>query len=34
MKKLEIQNNLLIVTNEEYPTEMIPLDDVVKLATI
>ena len=34
MKKLEIQNNLLIVTDEEYQTSMIPLDDVVKLATI
>ena len=34
MKKLEIQNNLLIVTDEEYPTALIPLDDVVKLATI
>ena len=34
MKKLEIQNNLLIVTDEEYPTAMIQLDDVVKLATI
>lgn len=34
MKKLEIKNNLLIVTDEEYPTAIIPLDDVVKLATI
>ena len=34
IKKLEIQNNLLIVTDEEYPTALIPLDDVVKLATI
>lgn len=34
MKKLEIQNNVLIVTDEEYPTAIIPLDDVVKLATI
>ena len=34
MKKLEIQNNLLIVTDEQYPTAIIPLDDVVKLATV
>jgi hypothetical protein len=34
MKKLEIKNNLLIVTDEEYPTAILPLDDVVKLATI
>ena len=34
IKKLEIQNNLLIVIDEEYPTALIPLDDVVKLATI
>ena len=34
MKKLEIQNNLLIVTDEEYQTAMIPLNDVVKLATV
>lgn len=34
MKKLEIHNNVLIVTDEEYPTAIIPLDDVVKLATI
>lgn len=34
IKKLEIHNNLLIVIDEEYPTALIPLDDVVKLATI
>lgn len=34
IKKLEIQNNLLIVIDEEYPTALIPLDDVVKLTTI
>ena len=33
-KNLEIQDNLLIMTDEEYPVAMIPLDDVVKLATI
>lgn len=33
-KNLEIQDNLLIITDEEYPAAMIPLDDVVKLATI
>lgn len=33
-KNLEIQDNILIITDEEYPEAMIPLDDVVKLATI
>lgn len=33
-KNLEIQDNILIITDEEYPEAIIPLDDVVKLATI
>lgn len=31
-KNLKIQDNLLIITDEEYPAAMIPLVDVVKLA--